>query len=431
VFGRRALFTLLFAATIGACTQSETDFVDREPFNPPPDLVNGFLGYFDASHKQPTCASCHPTRSAQWKATGHADAYTTLVNSGNAQDSCFGCHTVSDKGNTSPAPAGFDLTQTPVYHDVQCESCHGPGYQHVLVPDAGTAPQASSKGTTGHPAACGGCHTGSPQPFIEEWTESRHNMMNPWPRGQAACVGCHSGQGALEAFGVHTSYLEEDAPLGQQETITCAVCHASHGSAFDKELRFSISAPDTSLNLCMKCHNNGAQPDTTSGGTGGPHAPEGPLVLGEDVGWFPPGFNPTGTPIRGSHGSQLNVRLCATCHVDYYSTTDGQTGEFLQNVTGHRFLAVPCVDSDTVPTQAQDCPTIAERTFRACTTSGCHPSETAARAAYTLANSRIDPLIAIMDSLLALVPPSELDPNSGVYTTGPRAPSSTTTWPRG
>ncbi len=124
----------LLAAAAAGCTTSDPVFVDREPFNPPPDTVNGFLGYFDAASKQLTCASCHVSRSGQWKTTKHADAYNTLANSGTAQPLCFGCHTVSNLGNTSPAPAGYNLTQTPVYWDVQCESCHGPGYEHVLVP---------------------------------------------------------------------------------------------------------------------------------------------------------------------------------------------------------------------------------------------------------------------------------------------------------
>jgi predicted CXXCH cytochrome family protein len=417
VTGRRSISLFLFAATIWGCTQSETVFVDREPFNPPPDTVNGFLGYFDAANKQLTCASCHVSRSGQWKTTKHADAYNTLVNSGSAQPFCYGCHTVSNLGNTSPAPAGYNLTQTPVYWDVQCESCHGPGYEHVLVPDAGTAPLASIKGTTGSPAACGTCHSGSHQPFVEEWSVSRHNMMNEYPRGREDCISCHTGQGALDFFGVRTSYLEDDAPVGQHETITCVVCHDPHGSEFDNQLRFSLSSNDANLNLCIKCHNRGAEVDQDAGGTSGPHAPEGPLVLGADVGWFPPGFEPELDSIRGTHGSDRNDRLCATCHVDGYTATDGQTGDFVLNVTGHRFLAIPCVDSDTVPTLAQDCTTLTERTFRACTSAGCHGDESAARAAYTLANNRIDPLIATMDSLLALVPPSELDPNTGVFTT--------------
>lgn len=413
---RLGLAVLLLGAVLTACTDSQTEFVSREPFNPPPDTVNGFLGYFDAASKQLTCASCHVSRSAQWKGHGHADAWNTLQNSGGAQALCEGCHTVSDKGNTSPAPAGYNLTPTPVYHDVQCESCHGPGFDHVLVPDGGTGPLASIKGDTLNPAACATCHSGSHHPFVEEWSVSRHNMMNEFPRGREDCISCHTAQGALDAFGVRTNYIEENAPVGQQETITCAVCHDPHGSEFDSQLRFSLSSNDANLNLCIKCHNRGAEVDQDAGGTRGPHAPEGPLVLGADVGWFPPGFDPQFDSIRGTHGSERNQRLCATCHVDSYTATDGQTGNFLFNVTGHRFLAIPCVGSDTVPTLAQDCTTLSERTFRACTTAGCHADETAARAAYTVTNNRIDGHIATMDSLLALVPPSELDPSTGLFT---------------
>ena len=56
---------LIVAAAVAGCTNSETVFVDREPFNPPPDQTNGFLGYFDAASKQLTCGNCHVSRAAQ------------------------------------------------------------------------------------------------------------------------------------------------------------------------------------------------------------------------------------------------------------------------------------------------------------------------------------------------------------------------------
>jgi len=48
-------FSVLCALATGGCGD-DIVFVDREPFNPPPDAASGFLGYFDASTKQTTCA---------------------------------------------------------------------------------------------------------------------------------------------------------------------------------------------------------------------------------------------------------------------------------------------------------------------------------------------------------------------------------------
>ena len=65
-----------------------------------------------------------------------------------------------------------------------------------------------------------------------------------------------------------------------------------------------------------------------------------------------------------------------------YEVTDAVTGDFVFNVTGHRFLAIPCVDANDLPTEEQSCgKTVGERNFASCTTSGCHGDETAALSA--------------------------------------------------
>ncbi len=410
---------VFLAALAVGCTETETVFVEviAPPYNPPPDSVNGFLGYFDAATKQTTCGNCHVSTQGRWSGHRHADAWNTLENSGQAQDFCRGCHTVSENGNPAPAPAGWNAVQTDVYYDVQCESCHGPGITHVETPDGGTGPLASIKGDTLNPAACGTCHSGSHHPFIEEWSKSRHSQMNAYPQGRADCIACHTAQGALDAFGVNNDYLEKDAPLGQQDDITCAVCHDPHGSDNTAQLRFAIDIPVQQQNLCIKCHHKRGEPDSTAASFRGPHSPEGPLLLGEGAGWFPPSFTPALDTIRGSHGSTANSDLCATCHVVQYAVTDALTGAFQQNVTGHRFLAIPCVDANGAPTDDQTCAfTPATRSWVGCTNSGCHGDATAAATALATANLRLGLLETQLEGLLAQVPAGELDPNSGVFT---------------
>lgn len=135
----------MVAAVVVGCTETEAVFVEvpAAPFDPPPDSINGFLGYFDAANKQTTCGKCPVSGQGKWKQHGHFDAWNTLENPGHTQDFCRTCHTVSESGNLTPGPAGWNVVATDVYYDMQCESCHGPGVTHVETPDGGTGPLAS------------------------------------------------------------------------------------------------------------------------------------------------------------------------------------------------------------------------------------------------------------------------------------------------
>src|SRR5512145_252906 len=171
--GRLAILVGLVAG-LGACTDEQIVYVNR-PFNPPVDAVNGFLGYFDEAAKQTSCGNCHASTQAQWVGTAHANAWADLQNSGHAQGFCGGCHTVNDLGNVAADSQGYNLVQDASYHDVQCESCHGAGFEHASLPDGVAGPLASigipqSAATNG----CGECHTGEHHPYVEQWTESRH-----------------------------------------------------------------------------------------------------------------------------------------------------------------------------------------------------------------------------------------------------------------
>ena len=66
-------FGITAMLTVG-CTETEIQFVDREPFNPPPDAAAGFLGYYTPSDKQTTCGNCHIGVQTVWAASAHADA---------------------------------------------------------------------------------------------------------------------------------------------------------------------------------------------------------------------------------------------------------------------------------------------------------------------------------------------------------------------
>lgn len=185
--------------------------------------------------------------------------------------------------------------------------------------------------------------------------------------------------------------------------MTCVVCHDPHGSSNEHQLRFAADSRDIESNLCAKCHQRRSVPDW-AGSSDSPHAPHGPLVLGE-AGWFPEGVS-FEAPMS-THGSEANPGLCKTCHLTNYSVTDAATGAFQVTVTGHRFIAIPCVDANGAPTDDQSC-TVTGRSFKGCASATCHGnSEANARSAFTAANSDVLGLAALLDQMVAQVPSNQ------------------------
>lgn len=412
----RASLRAALVLALGACLNGDDRIVYRDrTFTEPPAAAAGFLGYDDRSTKLTVCGNCHVGQQAQWEDSPHASAFATLQASGQMQGFCQSCHTVNNLGNTlTDTSAGFRTTKDVRYHDVQCESCHGPGLQHVTNPDA-TQPLASIKADTLATTGCGDCHSGAHHPFVAEWQRSAHGRLvsSATATTSASCIGCHTAQGVLKRWGETADYVEKSgAPLPQ----TCAVCHDPHGSPNAGQLRYPVDTPDEQQNLCMQCHNRRATPDPASAASG-PHAPEGPTVLGF-AGWWAPAmaFTPGDSAFLASHGSQRNPRLCATCHVERFTVRDTLTKAFQLEVVGHQFLATPCVNAAGIPTGREDCART-ERRYQSCATTGCHVSAASARGLHSLAESRIDPLVVQLDGLLARIPATEFSNTDGRYTT--------------
>ena len=425
----RQRFALLPLAALGlsvasACVDEKIVYRDRDLFEEPLAAAGSFLGYTDSETKQTVCGNCHVEKQGDWIGTAHADAWDGLQASPGAQAVCEGCHTVGELGNTVTDIAGYHATGEARYEDVQCESCHGPGLAHASNPLDANAPLPPVSVGVDLTQGCGECHSDTHHPFVEEWSQSRHGLMDPYPQGRADCESCHTGEGALQVFAPNAEYLEQasvEGNLTNNLPITCAVCHDPHDASNPGQLRFPIDEPDVELNLCMKCHHKRAEPDLGTAGTStrSPHSPQGPLLLGEigSVGWTPPNFAYNVERIRGTHGSEANTRLCATCHVNSYDATDPDTGGHLFTVTGHRFLPIPCVDSNDIPLTDQSCGyTTQERNFASCTTSGCHGDEDAALSALVTAQSDIADRVAQLDALLDQVAATEFSDADTVFT---------------
>ena len=402
------LASLAYAVAALALLVSCKDVVyrDRPPFNPPPDLTNGYLGYYDAAQHQTTCGNCHVGQQADWAQTLHASAWDTVKASANFNQSCVACHTVNTRGNRPLARAGYDTLPVEGYHDVQCESCHGPGYTHVQnpsikanrplasitvwPPEAPNAAPATAADTAKIVnSSCGACHQAAGPSrnhnFLKEWKSSRHGSLRAGaapsysPAGNATCQPCHEAKGALAAWGITSSYKE----LGTNTLLpqNCVVCHDPHGSAkgadgkpLKGQVRFPIDQAIVEVNLCTKCHNriSAAAPDASRG----PHGAQGPVLFGT-AGYFPPGSSYDTTAILTSHGSTLNPRLCAGCHVNRLTGVDAGGNQI--SYVGHSFHPLPCYMAgrpgvvDT--TFSNSCAyTSQARSWQACTNSGCHAS---------------------------------------------------------
>jgi len=375
------LIGIAFAALLGACTDEEIVYRDRPAFNPPPDSANGFLGYFTVSEKQTSCGNCHAGVQGDWVTTKHASAWADLQASGHASASCNKCHTVSELGNNIGHPAGYSTVPDSAYHDVQCESCHGPGFTHAENPDIeANHPLASVHVDTGVVTSCSGCHTGLHTPFVEEWKESGHGSGPGFANAgtNPSCMPCHEGRTAMTVkFGANTNYIEKGSAT--PERIGCVTCHAPHGSPYESQLRAPLASP-TRDQLCVTCHSrSGTPPWSVATGTGssrGAHGAQGLLVLGENVGWIPPGFAYDTSQMASSHGTAANPRLCATCHVVRSTITDQATGAFQFQSVGHNFDAIPCADAAGIPKPCADVPDTVTagsgHNFTSCSTASCH-----------------------------------------------------------
>ena len=174
--GNRALLPVLAVMLAGmtGCVDETIVYRDRELFEEPLPQALSFLGYTDHETKLTVCGNCHIEKQSDWEETGHADAWDGLQDSGHAQQFCEGCHTVSENGNLVAEVAGYNATMDVRYEDVQCESCHGPGLEHVSNPTDANIPLAALNAGADAATGCAECHQGSHHGFADEWAQSRH-----------------------------------------------------------------------------------------------------------------------------------------------------------------------------------------------------------------------------------------------------------------
>jgi predicted CXXCH cytochrome family protein len=277
----------------------------QAPPGPGPGQQANFVG-------AEVCKTCHRSEHAAWTTTAHSDALSALTEIGQgANAACLPCHTVG-----FATPSGFvSEADTPQLANVQCENCHGPGGKHVVNPEQSLMQVSLASDV------CGQCHQGIHHPTFEQWQLSKHaealTTLQGLPYARNECLICHSAEAVL-ATGQEVVLQKEQVKA--KNPITCVVCHAPHGSAYDSQLRANKTE------ICVQCHTDDhALPGNT------PHHPQREMLLGLG------GFEVNGAPAVGPNSDHSTVALarCVTCHV--YKVPNPQPTQENPVNTGHTF----------------------------------------------------------------------------------------------
>jgi len=259
-----------------------------------------FLGEVEASAEyvgSKKCQECHPDQVAAFAKTLHGRAWG---------------------GGEKPADRG-------------CESCHGPGGQHVNNPSKETIltfGKGSKQTADERSATCRSCHNKTPG--LTFWEMGQHK------KNDVACSSCHRihvkkmGPQYETCFICHKNIRFETHKISRhpilEGKVKCSDCHNPHGT-----LSHSMIKADNTNQLCYKCHADKR----------GPYVWEHPPVEEDCLKCHTP---------HGSKNQKLTIgnipNLCQHCH-DWQrhpgTFYDGKTS-FAGPSPSNRFFARSCLN---------------------------------------------------------------------------------------
>ena len=245
-----------------------------------------------------TCLACHggafpqvPNMST-FTNTAHASMFTRAVD-GNVSShygkSCISCHTTGYDTNSFANNGGFDdvaaslnwqfpsvLTngnwasmpsELQSLANINCENCHGPGYQHLITSGSTNAISVNYDAGT-----CSQCHDSLSGHFKSaEWNNSLHSRSAR--QTGPTCVRCHtgrgfigwSGAGGMAALNANPTSIIPATPDANYSAINCQACHDPHDASNPHQLRmgYNVTLSDGTVvtnagsgGFCMECHNS-------------------------------------------------------------------------------------------------------------------------------------------------------------------------------
>jgi predicted CXXCH cytochrome family protein len=325
----------------------------------------GTGGFDNVPAAFPNCMSCHGTTPQftaifdRWKVSKHATTFKSRITSGPSTYGIeqFRVHTLGydqliyaenngfdDKARdlgwnwtnyAPPKASNWDSLKNRfpslvAFANVGCESCHGPGSEHVFGGgDTNKIMKSVDEGS------CGKCHD-SPQlgPQFAQWKNAKHSKVvwsnsfaqnNNGTNNLGNCIRCHDGQGYVnftKGIGTNTN----GKTVASHEMVSCATCHDPHGSSNPHQLRSRPQGSDTLANgyqytgmgngaTCIDCHKSRVNSNTyvntrVTNANWGPHyGTEADIYLGQNLATF------GGAPYRTTQHSAFLQNSCATCHM--------------------------------------------------------------------------------------------------------------------
>jgi hypothetical protein len=338
--------------------------------------VGGMDGLPRADLNTGQCQLCHFANFTEWQVTGHAEVFKVNIDDalGHYSERCIVCHTVGYNKDATATNDGFDdimlelgwvfpahmqagnyasllANQPKLAHraNIQCESCHGPGSEHIGV--------KAHTDVTLAAGMCNRCHQSGTNHIIgTQHKEAVHSIGIPEEANRADCAACHSGSGFILKFDPSNRWAQAN-PLGNAP-VSCAVCHDPHSVDNEHQVRTAadIVLSDTLSvikagglgKLCMQCHHDRRDAEdyvkiagNISSRFGPHHSPQADMISGMNAIDFDMPMGRTG------HLGAPNS--CVTCHM---APTPAAKAPGENEIGGHTWKMV--WDKDTPDNPADD-----------------------------------------------------------------------------